>query len=141
MILFGSEEHACEIELRRAVLRVPLGLEYSAEELAVEENDLHLGAFLEQRLLGCLLLRPLADGVIKMRQVAVDSDLQRSRVGRQLVEFSESCARERGFTQITLHSRDTAVPFYRALGYENEGPPFLEVGIVHQKMSKTLNSN
>ncbi|MBP9195036.1 MAG: GNAT family N-acetyltransferase, partial [Saprospiraceae bacterium] len=33
---------------------------------------------------------------------------------------------------------DTAVPFYIKLGYIPIGDAFVEVGIAHQKMSKTL---
>jgi predicted GNAT family N-acyltransferase len=39
---------------------------------------------------------------------------------------------------MTLHARDTAVPFYLNLGYACVGEPFTEVGIGHQEMEKAL---
>jgi predicted GNAT family N-acyltransferase len=53
-------------------------------------------------------------------------------------ELSEEVARQRGFDRIVLHARDTAVAFYLRLGYQLEGEPFEEVGILHRRMAKTL---
>ena len=39
---------------------------------------------------------------------------------------------------MTLHARDTAIPFYKKLGYECVGEPFVEVTILHQAMQKRL---
>jgi predicted GNAT family N-acyltransferase len=39
---------------------------------------------------------------------------------------------------MVLHARDTAVPFYEALGYEAFDDPFVEVAIPHRKMRKAL---
>jgi GNAT superfamily N-acetyltransferase len=133
----GSAEYWQTIELRREVLRRPLGLDFSPEELNEERNEIHLAA-LEDCLIGCLVLVPKPDGEVKMRQVAVLPDRQRSGVGRALVRASEELARKRGFNLMTLHARDTAAPFYTALGYEIDGPMFEEVTIPHFRMIKRL---
>jgi predicted GNAT family N-acyltransferase len=39
---------------------------------------------------------------------------------------------------MVLHARETAVPFYNALGYNSVGAQFEEVGIPHFRMEKAL---
>jgi predicted GNAT family N-acyltransferase len=80
----------------------------------------------------------LGDGKLKMRQVAVAERAQRRGVGRVMVERSEEFARDHGFDEIVLNARETAVPFYLALGYDRIGDRFEEVGIPHWKMRKVV---
>ena len=42
-IVFGTAEYRLECGLRQAVLREPLGLSFTAEELAKEDKQLHFG--------------------------------------------------------------------------------------------------
>lgn len=135
---FGSLDYDATVELRREVLRRPLGLDFTDEELAAEEDSVHLAFLNGEDVLACLVLKPLDPKTLKMRQVAVRDGMQGKGLGRQLVETSEAWGRTNGYSRMTLHARDTAVPFYLALGYAVEGEPFEEVGIPHRAMSKTF---
>ena len=135
---FGSIEQLASIELRRRVLRRPLGLDFTAEQLAAEDFEFHLVGVLDSVVVACLVLTPLEGGRIKMRQVAVEPSLQGRGFGAELVRFSEVVARQRGFSRMVLNARDRAVPFYLKLGYEIEGEPFVEVTIPHRRMVKGL---
>jgi len=134
----GSDEYRAAIDLRDAILRKPLGLYYSPEELDAEADSFHLAVYLEDKLAGCLVLKPLNQAEIKMRQVAVDSNLQGQGIGRALVEYSEQFAKELGFQRTVLHARATAVPFYERLNYIKIGEEFTEVTIPHFQMYKDL---
>jgi predicted GNAT family N-acyltransferase len=129
--------YAAAVELRRRVLRWPLGLEFTDEELAGEADQVHFVDLTNGQAIACLTMVPQGTDV-KMRQVAVDPTRQGQGKGRQIVEHTEAWAREQGFERITLHARETAVPFYLALGYEFGGEPFEEVGIPHRFMSKFI---
>ena len=133
-----SPAYALAVALRRAVLRKPLGLEFTESQLASESTSHHLTAWEEDVLLGTLLLTPLEGGTVQMRQVAVDDRKQGVGIGRLMVVESEAEARRCGFTRIMLHARDTAVPFYKKLGYEEVGDEFIEVGVRHQEMEKRI---
>jgi hypothetical protein len=138
-IQFGTPEYDETVRLRYDVLREPLGLVFSPDDLAKEYNDWHLGAYTSQfQLLGCLVLTPLSEGRLKMRQVAVAPAAQRRGVGARLVAASEALALTEGFAKLVLNARDTAVPFYEQLGYQCVGAPFVEVGIPHRAMEKNL---
>jgi predicted GNAT family N-acyltransferase len=137
-IIHGSAEYEQEVRLRSKVLREPLGLRFTPEELSREAGDIHLGAFSEDTLLGCLILSPRPDRVMKMRQVAVDSSSQGLGIGKYLVLYSEERSRQLGFSTLELNARETAVSFYLGLGYEVYGEPFVEVTLPHRKMRKSL---
>ncbi len=139
LIDFGTPAYDDTVKLRDDILRKPLGLEFTPEYLAVEHDMMHLACYNEQHhLLACLILAPQENGEIKMRQVAVREDCQRKGIGQLMVADSENIAREKGFTKMTMHARDTAVPFYQKLNYKKKGRAFTEVGIKHYKMEKEL---
>ena len=139
-IEFATPEYDETVNLRDSILRKPLNLSFSEEELAEEYTDIHLAAYDAAWVLrGCLVLTPKSENVIKMRQVAVVSDVQGTGIGRAMVEKSEIVARSRGYARMELNARDTAVPFYEKLGYHTEGGMFEEVSIAHFKMAKELN--
>jgi predicted GNAT family N-acyltransferase len=133
-----SEEYRLEVALRSKVLREPLGLTFSEEELAKDAGDFHIGVFCDDLLIGCLLLVPKANQIVKMRQVAIAAAEQGRGIGRALVEFAENFAKAKGFRTMELNARETAVPFYLALNYSVEGEPFQEVTVPHRRMFKVL---
>ena len=138
IVEYGTELYAKTVALREKVLREPLGMKFDKEFLAQDTDNIHIAAIEQGNVLGTLLLKPLDNKTVKMRQVAVDPDLQRSGVGTAMVKFSEQIARSRGFERIVLHARKYAIPFYKRLDYEVVGDEFLEIGIPHFKMQKRI---
>ena len=137
-IEFDSSDYQKELELRDEVLRKPLGMSLFDENLTAEVADVHLGAFVNDRLIAVLLLTKLSDTDIKMRQVAVDENFRSQKAGSKLVQIAETYAKNAGYRKIVLNARKTAVGFYEKLGYEKKGDMFTEVGIAHLKMQKCL---
>ena len=136
----GTKEYEDTLLLRYEVLRKPLGLSYDPRELAEEDDSFHIATRLEGKVVACLVLKPLAERCIKMRQLAVRESSQGKGFGRELVKYAHSFARERGYAEIVLHARETARGFYDKLGYEAERDSFLEVGLPHVFMRKRLQS-
>lgn len=135
---WSSAEYLQELDLRNRILRIPLGRNLMDENLDNEKADFHLGAFAEDRLVGVLILTPVSGIILKMRQVAIDSDVQGKGIGQQLVRYSETFASHLGYRKIQLHARQTAVSFYLKLNYQLVGEEFMEVGLPHRKMEKDL---
>ncbi|MCG8584072.1 MAG: GNAT family N-acetyltransferase [Pirellulales bacterium] len=138
--LFTTHEPAYQqsLGLRNRHLRIPLGLDVFDEDLDAEKEELHIGLFDGETLLGSATLKDLGDGVVKLRQMVVDESRQGQGLGRKLIEGMESIAREKGFACIEMAARITARGFYENLGYTSEGESFLEVGIDHIRMVKRL---
>lgn len=138
-IMFASPEYDESVDLRTRVLRVPLKMSFEIKDLAVEYKEWHLGCYSEAgQLLGCLILKPLTDTLVKMRQVAVEPDYQGMKIGQKLVQASEAFAKAQNCSKIELNARAPVIPFYQKLGYSLIGEPFYEVGIEHGKMIKDL---
>jgi GNAT superfamily N-acetyltransferase len=138
-IEFGTPEYDEAVRLRYEVLREPLGLDFTAEQLAEEYLDHHLGIYLPQGgLAGYLSFKSVDEHDLKMRQVAVAPNLQGKGIGAQLVLASEQYAKRLGATRIFMHARLTAVSFYEKLNYTKVGAQFEEVGISHFKLEKEI---
>jgi predicted GNAT family N-acyltransferase len=138
ILSFGGPEQKNSIQLRREILRTPLGLDFTNEELEQESSQVHIGCYLNTQLAGVLLLKNSADHTLKMRQVAVKNEFQKMGVGKEMVVYAEKWARDNGYKTMELNARKTAVPFYLKLNYSIEGSEFMEVGIPHSKMLKKL---
>lgn len=140
LIAHNCPQYWAAVALRDEVLRRPLGLQYSPEQLAAEHNQHHFATYNQSgSLVSCLILQDTDKKLhLKMRQVAVLPALQRHGVGKQMVLDAEQWALQNGYTHIECHARDTAVPFYRHLGYHTIAEPFVEVGITHYLMEKEI---
>ena len=134
----GSKEYDQMIELRKSVLRKPLGLTYSKEDLERDKNDLLIGAIEEDDILACCILTRKLPGTFQLRQMAVDQKMQRNGVGAAIMHFAENLAKDAGGTQVMMHARKSAIGFYEKLGYAPGGDEFSEVGIPHVEMRKNL---
>jgi len=134
----GSREYQQMVHLRNEILRRPLGLQFTPEELEKEKEEILIGAFEEEKMLGCCMLIMEAANSVRLRQMAVLNNLQGKGIGRALMQFAENIARDRGFHKITMHARKTAVGFYEKLGYRISGQEFEEVTIPHYIMEKLL---
>jgi ribosomal protein S18 acetylase RimI-like enzyme len=134
----GSREYQQMVHLRNEILRRPLGLQFTPEELEKEKEEILIGAFEEEKMLGCCMLIVEAPDSVRLRQMAVLNNLQGKGIGRALMQFAENIARDRGFQKITMHARKTAIGFYEKLGYRTSGQEFEEVTIPHYIMEKLL---
>ena len=124
-IEFGSEEYVLAKNFRDTMLRIPLGLSgLSDVDLAGEDKQIHIAAFDGCVIVGTIVFKPLSDGLVKLRQMAVADSWQGKGLGRQLVEFCEDMLRSRGFKRIEMTARVPAQGFYERLGYSVEGDAF-----------------
>jgi predicted GNAT family N-acyltransferase len=138
-IEFATPEYDETVQLRTEILRKPLGLEFTTDQLSQEYTDFHFGLYDSNiQLLGCMIFTPLGDGILKMRQVAIKAALQGRGLGKEMVLQSEIWAKRNNYHKIELHARETAIAFYKSLNYSEEGAEFYEVSIMHRKMFKNL---
>jgi predicted GNAT family N-acyltransferase len=139
IVPFGSDQYEETKIFRERILRAPLGLKLTAEDVAGEDQQIHIAAVDESNsIVGTVLLKPLPDGIVKLRQMAVDNRLQGSGFGKKIVLFAEQVAKEQGGKNMKMHARISALGFYRKLGYSAEGDQFTENTIPHIGMTKNL---
>lgn len=138
IIDYGTKEYKQVLDLRLQILRKPLGLEFSKEEIEKEANDIHIAAYEDDEILGCCMLTQENPTTVRLRQMAVKPGLQHKGIGKVLMQFAENIARDRGNKLMTMHARKTAVGFYEKQGYSTTGKEFMEVTIPHIVMTKDL---
>ena len=134
----GSPEYQQMVKLRDAVLRKPLGLTFSSEDLDLEKDNILIAAFEDERILGCCMLVEERPDIVRLRQMAVINALQGKGIGRALMNFAENIARDRGYKTVIMHARNNSIGFYEKVGYKKKGDEFIEVTIPHYVMEKQL---
>jgi len=138
IIDYGTPEYEQMLKLRDDILRKPLGLSFSHDELEKEKTNLLMAAYEDDSMLGCCMLVEEEPQTVRLRQMAVINDLQGKGIGKALMQFAENLARDRGYKKITMHARKNAVGFYEKMGYRKIGKEFQEITIPHYVMEKEL---
>jgi predicted GNAT family N-acyltransferase len=59
-------------------------------------------------------------------------------VGRALLDALIALARAQGHREVVVHAQCAVAGFYRKEGFREQGQPYIEAGIEHMKMIKTL---
>ena len=134
----GSSDYQKAIQLRYSILRAPLGLNFSQEDLDNEKEHIHIASFEDDDLLGCCMLTKIDQHTLQLRQMAVRTNLQRKGIGESIVSFAENIGRDKGYRRIIMHARDTAIGFYEKFGYKVKGDEFREVNLPHHVMEKNI---
>lgn len=138
IIEHGSPEYGQMVKLRDDILRKPLGLTFAPHELEHEKENILIGAFDDDDILGCCMLVEENPATVRLRQMAVLNDLQGKGIGRALMTFAENIARDRGYKTLSMHARKNATGFYEKMGYKVASDEFTEVTIPHYVMEKEL---
>ena len=126
------------VDLTNQILRKPLGLTFTNEELENEKNEILIAAFEEDEILGCCVLCPIENERFRLRQMAVKDDVQGKGIGASIMSFAETIAKDKGYKYMLMHARDSAIGFYEKFGYKVIGTPFVEVNLPHHIMEKEL---
>lgn len=148
----GERLHVVEVEaadthdIRRRLLRDSwAGAEVAFPE-DVEPGAFHLGVIDDDDALVAVAsfspeaapYRPTARAA-KLRGMAVEPSVQRAGVGRRLLEVGVERLRAEGFEILWANGRDSALGFYRQLGWRVMGAGFRnENGIPHHVMMTEL---
>ena len=109
-------------------------------ELEMDELDneaVHVLAYVDGVPAGCgrLLLK---GEEAKIGRVAVKKSMRRYGIGTGICKLLISIAGDHGVQKIYLGAQLTAVEFYSSLGFAKEGEVFMEAGIKHIKMVRSI---
>ena len=80
--------------------------------------------------------RLMPDG--RIGRMAVLEGWRRRGIGRRLLQLLLQQARVRGLRETYLHAQTGVADFYRKAGFRNEGEVFVEAGLPHVHMFRTL---
>ncbi|MNC61734.1 putative N-acetyltransferase YjcF [compost metagenome] len=103
-----------------------------------EQNAEHILIYHEEDgPVGTARLR-VVDGWAKLERICLRSPYRKYGLGSFIIATLEKMAAEQGLTQAKLHGQKQAEGFYQKLGYETSSPVFMEDGIPHVLMVKSI---
>lgn len=126
------------VRLREIVLRLPIGMRFSADQLRAESSELVFCIVDKYQNIIATNQFLITGNEAKMRQVATAIPYQGRGIGSSLYLQSESKLKDLDIHIVYCHARKPAILFYQKLGFEVCSEEFMEVGIPHQKMKKKL---
>jgi predicted GNAT family N-acyltransferase len=133
----GEDELAGALALRRAVFVEEQGVPLHEELDEHDAEALHLVAVEGGEVVGtCRLLE--AGDALKLGRMAVAPPARRRGIAARLLQEAEVHARARAVRVIRLSSQVGARAVYERAGYTAYGERFVEAGIDHVMMEKTL---
>lgn len=116
---------------------VPLDLEYDEYDTPNHEAVTHIGAFIDDTMVGAMRLIK-NDRTLKVGRLAVLIANRKDGVGSAFLKYAEKQAENNGIEVLELGAQVAAMPFYEKNGYQAYGPVFLDADIDHIMMKKEI---
>ncbi len=126
-------------KLRRDVFEVEQNIPRPLDRDPYDYNADHVVAFDENgRCVGTGRVVRVDQRTAQIGRMAVAADQRKHGVGALVLEALQRMAQMRGISEVTVNSQLPAEAFYRNRGYVRVGDPFLDQGVPHVFMRKTL---
>ncbi len=122
------------LPLRHAVFVDEQGVPAAIEADGRDAEALHCVAYRDGRALATGRLLPQA----KIGRMAVRADARGQGIGLRVLDALVARSQARGDAAVELSAQCTAVGFYRRRGFHAFGEPYVEAGIEHVRMRRTL---
>jgi predicted GNAT family N-acyltransferase len=133
-----DDERAAALELRRRVFCEEQGVPEREELDGRDADGLHLVAVDGEGavLATCRLL--FAGSTVQFSRLAVERAARRRGLASALLAAAERETRAAGARRMVLHAQTYALDLYSAHGWQTRGKKFVEAGIEHIAMEKSV---
>ena len=126
-------------DLRYRILRQPWNQPRGSERNEGDETGLHFALYENEILKAIARLDINDEKSAQVRFMAVETEIQRKGYGKQVMLAIENYCKSISISEIVLHAREIAIPFYENLGYQLvEKSHLLFNEIQHFLMTKKL---
>jgi predicted GNAT family N-acyltransferase len=102
-----------------------------------EDDATHFVLYNEAVAVGAGRFRVL-DGIGKVERICVLKETRGTGAGKEIMLGIEEYAKGIQVPSLKLNAQTQAIPFYEALGYKVVSEEFMDAGIPHKTMKKTL---
>ena len=114
--------------------KVPSSLEFDG----LDEEAIHLLAYMEQNPVGTARIRKIDSQTAKIERLAVIKKFRNKNIGKKLMNAALEIARSNNYETVIVHAQEYIKQLYLQLGFQQQGATFNEAGISHVKMSKKI---
>ncbi len=125
-------------EVRRKVFVEEQGVPEHIELDEFDATAIHFIVYNGDHVIAAARIREYEPKVGKVERVCVLPEFRGKRIGILIMNAIEEYAIEHNFTKLKLNAQSYAIPFYEKLNYEINSPEFLDAGIPHRTMEKSL---
>jgi len=133
----GETEMRDLLELRHDVFCNEQGVPPNEEVDGRDPEALHLVAIMDGTVVGaCRVL--MVGSTAQFSRLAVLASMRRRGIATALLDVAEAETRAAGGRRLVLHAQTYARELYELAGYRARGRVFVEAGIEHVAMEKTL---
>ncbi|MDQ7826589.1 MAG: GNAT family N-acetyltransferase [Candidatus Eremiobacteraeota bacterium] len=129
-----SEAFAIRLKVFVDEQGVPDHLERDSDD----SGALHMMAYVDGVAAGTARLVATMKGQGKIGRVAVLKEYRGIGLGKLIMEALHREAALQGIETIALDAQVMVIPFYRALGYREQGREFIDCGILHRTMTLAI---
>lgn len=134
----SDEDRARAFLLRKEVFVKEQGVPLSLE---LDEHDATAIHFIVNdgvETIATARLREIEPKIGKIERVCVLSNYRGKRLGVLIMDTVEQYAQKIDFKKLKLNAQSYAVPFYEKLNYVVTSPEFMDAGIPHRAMEKSI---
>jgi predicted GNAT family N-acyltransferase len=132
------EDLAAAYEIREDVFVAGQGVPIELERDVLDRVAVHVLARRDGQAVAPGRLVARYEGVGVLGRIAVVESERGTGLGVAVMRALEDNARQLGLERIELHAQTHALAFYQRLGYQPYGEEYVEAGIPHLSMDKTL---
>ncbi|MFC0271896.1 GNAT family N-acetyltransferase [Metabacillus herbersteinensis] len=120
-------------------------LVFVAEQQVPEEEEIdqyeqeadHIVLYDDKKPVGAARFR-VVDGIGKLERICVLSDYRGNGAGKLLMNKLEEIAQTKGIQKLKLNAQTHAEAFYKHFGYDTVSGEFMDAGIPHVTMIKSV---
>ena len=132
-----EQELADAFDVRRIVFVHEQNVPEEEEIDQYESESVHFVLYDNDKAAGAGRFR-VVDGIGKVERICVLKENRKTGAGVAVMNKIEEYARSQGITSLKLNAQTHAIPFYSRLGYETVSEEFLDAGIPHKTMKKSI---
>lgn len=137
-IVNSEQELADAFEVRKTVFIHEQNVPEEEEIDQYESDSVHFVLYDDhQKAAGAGRFRVL-DGVGKVERICVLKENRKTGAGVAVMNKIEEYAKSQGISTLKLNAQTHAIPFYSRLGYETVSEQFMDAGIPHKTMKKSI---
>ncbi|MGM9988311.1 MAG: GNAT family N-acetyltransferase [Bacillaceae bacterium] len=135
---FTDEKLKDAYNVRRAVF---INEQQIAEELEIDELEpeaIHLALYDTNKAVGAGRIRILEGEIGKLERICILKEYRKQGLGKVIMDAFEAYGENQGITTFKLNAQESAVAFYKKLGYVVTSDMFYDAGIPHYEMKKYI---
>jgi predicted GNAT family N-acyltransferase len=137
-IVNNDQELADAFEVRKTVFIHEQNVPEEEEIDQFESDSVHFVLYNDNRkAVGAGRFRVL-DGIGKVERICVLKENRKTGAGVAVMNKIEEYAKTQGIPTLKLNAQTHAIPFYSRLGYETVSEEFMDAGIPHKTMKKSI---